>query len=627
MLPRPTIRGPLPAVFLAAVLWLPGPVARAESDDVLVVPATVAGDATGTPPSRHAAQQIARLVAQRGPRVMAPERARASFEQRGSTAPLMVAHGDLDALARDAQMALYHVASGLPSKARADVERALARADKVLESLNREAIAAQQLLDACLYLVRAHLQDKNRDAAREQALECRRLVPDVEPDGTMHPPDVIGVLAEAAAALRQREPGSLRVESEPVGCAVFLNGRHLGSAPLELPQLSPGEYRVQAECEEGRAGRVHRVTVANSRVVMRIDTLLDAAVQTSLDLSLRYETPEQQRQRVYGDALEIARVLGVAEVLLVVPVAGADGAPTDLVQVDRIRSRDGALAAAARLRVDAAGAIDSAALGAAVATLREGAQRDHSTVAALPLADVEAPAMVLSPRDAALAAPRPLAVAVPVRSGNAGADTDAAAGVIDAEHGADRDADDAPPTTAGVVLGVAGGLGTLTGLGLFGYQLSLELKYSAQKKERPADPVAYRATKEDLEDFDLVPLIVTGGGALLLTASLPWLLPDAPELPTLAVVSGIAAGALAITGAVLLAVGSGCDSFDVEGRCTNILATTRLGGLLLEGAVPLGAVPMVYLLRSDDGGDDSASLAVVPAAEGRGALVRIAGVM
>ena len=93
----------------------------------------------------------------------------------------MVSHGDLDALAHDAQMALYHVASGLPSRARQDVERALARADKVLESLNRESLAAQQLLDACLYLVRAHLQSNERQAAREQALECRRLVPTSSP--------------------------------------------------------------------------------------------------------------------------------------------------------------------------------------------------------------------------------------------------------------------------------------------------------------------------------------------------------------------------------------------------------------------------------------------------------------
>jgi hypothetical protein len=556
---------------------------------------------------------------------MASDRARASFEQRGSTAPLMVAHGDLDALARDAQMALYHVASGLPSKARSDVERALARADKVLESLNREAIAAQQLLDACLYLVRAHLQDRNRDAAREQALECRRLVPDVEPDGTMHPPDVIGVLAEAAAALRQREPGSLRVESQPQGCAVFLNGRHLGTAPLELPQLSPGEYRVQAECEEGRAGRVHRVTVASSRLVMRIDTRLDAAVQTSLDLSLRYEGAEPQRQRAYGDALEVTRALGVAEVMLVLPVADAHGATTDVVQVDRIRVRDGALLAAVRLRIDAAGAVESAALAAAVASLRNGLQLDHTVAEAAPIADLEGPAQVLAPSEAALAGVHPKATRSASARGGRGADTSASAAVVDAEEGSPRDRADAPPTTAGVVLGVAGGLGTLTGLGLFAYQLSLELDYSAQKDE--GDVAAYRDTKQKLEDFDFVPLLVTGSGALLLTASLPWLLPDAPELPTLAIASGIAAGALAITGAVLLAVGGGCDTFDVEGRCTHMLSTTRVGGLLLEGAVPLGAVPIVYLLRGDDAGGALASVGVWPSAEGRGALVRVAGVM
>ncbi len=601
--------------------------AAADSDEWLVLPVTVAGDAAGTPSSRHAAQLLARRLTADGARVMAPDRARASFEQRGSTAPLMIGHGDLDALARDAQMALYHVASGLPSKARADVERALARADKVLESLNREAVAAQQLLDACLYLVRAHLQDKNRDAAREQALECRRLVPDVEPDGTMHPPDVIGVLAEAEAALRQREPGSLRVESEPEGCAVFLNGRRLGTAPLELPQLSPGEYRVQAECEEGRAGRVHRVTVASSRVVMHIDTGLDAAVQTSLDLSLRYDGAEPQRQRVYGDALEIARALGVAEVLLVLPVASAEGALTDVVQVDRIRARDGSLLAAARLRVDSAGAIESGTLTAALASLREGAQRDHTAAATTPIADIEAPARILKPREASVEAAQARAVLTATRAASSSTDTNASAAVVDSERGSDYDASaaDAPPTTVGAVLGITGGVGMLAGLGLFGYQLSLELDYSSQKDE--GDVVAYRTTKTNLESVELVPLIVTGSGALLLTASLPWLLPESPELPVLALVSGIAGGALAITGGVLLAVGSGCNEFDIEGRCTDILATTRLGGILLETALPLGAVPVVYLLRGDGSGEARAALGVVPAPDQHGVLLRIQGVM
>src|SRR4029079_12187674 len=115
-------------------------------------------EAEGTPASRRAAQQLARSLGVGSTHVVQADRARSRFEQRGSTAPLMVSHGDLDALARDTQMALYHVASGLPGRARQDVERAMTRADKVLESLNRETLAAQQLLDACLYLVRAHLQ-------------------------------------------------------------------------------------------------------------------------------------------------------------------------------------------------------------------------------------------------------------------------------------------------------------------------------------------------------------------------------------------------------------------------------------------------------------------------------------
>ena len=55
----------------------------------------------------------------------------------------------------------------------------MARAERTLESLNRETARARQLLDACLSLVRSALHENHRDQALEQAMACRRLVPDL----------------------------------------------------------------------------------------------------------------------------------------------------------------------------------------------------------------------------------------------------------------------------------------------------------------------------------------------------------------------------------------------------------------------------------------------------------------
>jgi hypothetical protein len=564
-----------------------------------------------------------RALASGAPRIMAPDRARTRFEQRGSTAPLMVSHNDLDALARDAQMALYHVASGLPGRARQDVERALARADKVLESLNRESLAAQQLLDACLYLVRAHLQSNERQAAREQALECRRLVPDIEPDGTMHPPDVIGILAEAEAELRQREPGSLRVESEPDGCAVYVNGRHLGEAPLELPQLSPGAYRVQAECDEGRAGRVHRVAIASTRVVKRIDTRFDAAVQTSLDVALHYDSADLQQSHAYDDAVEVGRIVGATDVFLVLPLIDLQGKATDVVQIDRVQVLDAKLLAAVRLRVDAAGAIDAAALAGAVTDLRSGQQHDRVDATAMPLADVYAVAVGPHPVEPAGAAHASMGnTASSSAQASAGEpapqplESDAA--LAAAETDAPEAKTDGPrPNTLGLVLGASGGAITLASWAFFARQLHLESVYSDRKAS--GDEAAIAAALRDLDDSQYLPLALAASGTAVLTTSLPWLLPRADRVPTWAWVVGGAGAGGAIAGTVLLINGGNCGEFDLNGRCTDILATTRLGGLLLVGSLPWLSVPVVYLLRGSPQQSDTSSVSLQPAARGPGA--------
>jgi hypothetical protein len=598
--------------------------ARAQEGEWLLLPSSVAHEEEGVPTARRAAQQLTRALAASTPRLLPAERARARFEQRGSTAPLMVSHGDLDALARDAQMALYHVASGLPTKARQDVERALTRADKVLESLNRESLAARQLLDACLYLVRAHLQSNERQRAREQALECKRLVPDIEPDGTMHPPEVIGILAEAEAELRQREPGSLRVESVPEGCAVYINGRHLGETPYELAQLSPGEYRVQAECEEGRAGRVHRVSIGTARVVKRVDTRFEAAVQTSLDIALRYDSAEGQRSHAYADALEIGQTVGVAEVLLVLPIIDAQGKSSDVVQVDRIRMQDGKLMAAARLRIDPAGAVDEVALAGAAHDLRNGDRHDYTHEGPAALGEVYA--VAIAPKlESRSGAPSPAAKlaeapATPRPSTVATAPSKPQTTVSEPVRDDARDERASPPSPLGIVLGAVGGVATVVSWGLFASQLGLELGYSDQKQHGDD----YTATLRHLERFEYIPLAVGGAGSLVLTASLPWLLPvetTPHKVPAWAIVAGSVGGAAAIAGTVFLVSGTQCSDFDVEGRCKAMLSTTHFGALLLAGSLPWLTVPVVYLLRHGSETRDTSSVSLLPAPDGRGASV------
>jgi hypothetical protein len=541
----------------SADAWLVVPVVVGASDDAQLA-ASMAAE-----PMREALSGSARVIA--------PGTARERFETRASSPPVAATHTDLDQIARDAQQALYHVAMGLYTDAGQDVARVMSRADRALESLNRETIAARQLLDACLFIVRARLSARKPQAARTQALECRRLVPDIEPDASMHPPDVIGELAAAEAALEMQKPGSLRVTSAPSGCPVFIQGRNLGQTPLELPRLIRGEYRIQVECVPGEYGRVHRVTLGPSRTVVHVDSHFDAAVQTGHGVSLRYAGEAALEKYAPAHAIEIGRAVGAQRVALITPEPGGAGA----VRIWALEVDAGKLRAIALVQVDAQGAIPAAR--DAVAALVQDRSVDFTQSAPTPL-EVSEAELVAAPAES-LPAPEeqsPVADLEPVR---------------------DEGEEAAPGALAWTLAGV-GAAAHVTGWVLYGHQLALESDY--RRVRGLSDASEARRRLERIDDFELAPPLVAGIGAALATASLPLLLPESPPgaPPTWAWLAGGGGLALAAAGTVLLVRGAGCDDFDRLRRCDDVVTTTHLGAMVITTAVPLLGVPVVYWLRS-----------------------------
>ena len=86
--------------------------------------------------------------------------------------------------------------------------------------------------------------------------------------------------------------------------------------PKELSQLSPGEYRLQVECEPGVMGRVHRLSLVSSRVIARVDTRYDRVIETLFDLSLHYAARDQEKKFRGRDAVETARIIGASDVVV-----------------------------------------------------------------------------------------------------------------------------------------------------------------------------------------------------------------------------------------------------------------------------------------------------------------------
>jgi PEGA domain len=242
--------------------------------------------------------------------------ARDRFTAR-SRPPQTASDTDLDVLARAAHDAVEHVAFGRTAAAQKSVREVITRAERTLESLNRETSTARHILDACLSLVRSALQTGKRGLALEQATRCRRLVPDLMPSEDAHPADVVGVLMEADNLLRRMRIGHLTVTSAPeTGCSVYLNGRHLGTTPFLLERAAAGDYRVQVECNRTLA-RVHLLQLGDQPTTLLVDTQFDRAVASDPRLLLRYQDQRDAEEQAVSHAAQLGREIGATDVILV----------------------------------------------------------------------------------------------------------------------------------------------------------------------------------------------------------------------------------------------------------------------------------------------------------------------
>jgi len=280
----------------------------------LVLPAT-----TGAPiESLHRdAEALRQELALRGYEVWRADRASERFEVVGSAPAPNVSQSDIDRWVERSRAAVKYLARADYKAARRELRAAQRLADQAADELNREAARAQQVLDTCLFMVRAYVETKNEAEARRQARECRRLVPRVEPSAFRHTPEVRDLLAEVDREMAAEAPGILRVTSTPTGCLVRINGVEFGNTPLLGVELPIGTYRLQVECEPERRGRIHREEIRSGVNPVHIDVGLDRAIKTRPALHLRYVSDATWSAERMAHAEQVASALGGAARLVV----------------------------------------------------------------------------------------------------------------------------------------------------------------------------------------------------------------------------------------------------------------------------------------------------------------------
>ncbi len=267
---------------------------------------------------QRAAESVSLAIPRSAGSVMSVAETRSRFETTVSSDPPTVTSAELEQWTTYSRAAVRALADEDYTTAREALQHAQAISDRADAEMSREEARARQVLDTCLYGVRAYIEQHDAHA-EEQMLGCRRLVPRIAPSPNIHTPEVVELFGRIDQRLAAAHRGPLSVASQPSGCTVRLNGIALGQTPFTSEQLAPGEYGVQVECGEGGHGRLHHVSVpdATGEVQLHIDARFDRVVQSDGVLRLAYADDADATAHRALDAVEIGRALEASEVWLV----------------------------------------------------------------------------------------------------------------------------------------------------------------------------------------------------------------------------------------------------------------------------------------------------------------------
>ncbi len=80
-----------------------------------------------------------------------------------------------------------------------------------------------------------------KDKARPIALKALEEIPNLEADHAHHPQEVFDLYEE----IRKSKFGELNLTTDPPGCDVYLDGKHVGKTPLKSLHVLPGKHTIR----------------------------------------------------------------------------------------------------------------------------------------------------------------------------------------------------------------------------------------------------------------------------------------------------------------------------------------------------------------------------------------------
>ncbi|MCB9708433.1 MAG: PEGA domain-containing protein [Myxococcales bacterium] len=330
--------------------------------------------------TRAAAERLRTELRSMGLQVKDLRESQSAFERRHSRFPAQLAATEVSAFEQCAHHAESHIAGASYKKTLAMAKKCLEPVIPKLEAFARDPVRAETIFNLCMFRTRAYIENRKSAEAKAAALECRRMLPDIQPSAVVHPPEVRKVMAEVDRVLKT-QGGRLRVTSSARGCAVYVNGRRMGQVPLSRGGLAPGTYGVQVDCQSGELSRVYPVTVLSRRLKkLHIDVGFEEALLSQPGLGLMYLTQAEHNQERLPHALMLVHALEASDALLITPLE--DG----LLRIDRLDAQQRLVLASVRLRWNALEArFEGDVLGEAMEALMEARSLDLSGPRPVPI--------------------------------------------------------------------------------------------------------------------------------------------------------------------------------------------------------------------------------------------------
>ena len=474
--------------------------------------------------------------------------------------PFQPAPRDLvERLTRAAEVVLDDVAFARSERAIASAEPILEEASSHLAALGRLPESSVDLGNLCLYLVRADSQLHEDARARARVETCLRLVPDLEPSDRNHPESVRALVTSVRDELAaQRIGGTLSIQTEasdPEGCMLRVQGRPMGQSPWARIPLPAGSYAIQAECVEGRPGRITTVQVQAGEPARLVVSVLLSSTLNDDGSALVYETSSDLSRRMPGDLAVVGGALQATRLLVAVVEGGQ-------LSVQAFEVQDGAATARLTGSAPVEGPIDRDSSRQAVEVARSGRLLGRPT------------------RDS---------TTVIVREGGGDVGVAVLGGTL---------------LTVGAV-----------GLGISWYFWT-EVDARGQELNRVAGPGELTDATRAFDAADTPVIVLGAAGGALSTVGAALLLTQSDEaVPWWSWLIGAAGLGVGGVGIYMMTTEGACYGNPAVAECQRRSPTLLLGTLILEHAGPLLAVPITCLFRALVGvGADAgtASVSVAP---------------